>query len=99
MGILGGKFTNDDDDGGGGGDGLALDLDLADKVCPVCGMVLAPWADQCPADGATPVAQEDDTPDGPAVPEHLLDGLGDQPAPGGADGDGETGTGGAGSVT
>lgn len=73
MGILGGKLAEDDEQPGG--DGLSLDLDLSDKVCPVCGLELAPWADRCPADGAIPVDAAAADASGPTVPAHLLDGI------------------------
>lgn len=75
MGILGGKFTNDEDDGGGGGEALHLTLD--DMVCPTCGTDLPPWVSACPDDGATPVPRDQTGPSGPAIPTHLLNGLDD----------------------
>lgn len=79
MGILGGKF-NDEDNEEDGGDGEALRLDLADRVCPECGADLPPWVDLCPTDGAAPVARDETMLDGPAVPAHLLAEL-DDPGP------------------
>lgn len=73
MGILGGKFKDQDDDGGGG-DAVTLPLD--DVVCSTCGRDLAPWMMSCPDDGGAPVARSESMTAGvPDVPAHLLDGL------------------------
>lgn len=92
MGILGGKFKDQDDDGGGG-DAVTLPLD--DVVCSTCGRDLAPWMTSCPDDGGAPVARSESMTAGvPDVPAHLLDGLDDGNDPDDGDdlgGDGDDG--------
>lgn len=81
MGLLAKKGGGDEEK-----DPSGQSLDLERKHCPTCRRELPPWREVCPDDD-TPLVPLTAMPtdDGPAVPDHLLEGLEDEPAPAEAD--------------
>lgn len=70
MGLLA-KGSNQDEN-------QQVDLQLERLVCPVCGVELPPWVENCPEDGAAVVSRTAvPTAKLPEVPAHLLEGLED----------------------